>query len=360
MVGRLTQELDRRRAPDTGDPELIRLLVVEDDPDYRAWLVAVTRRMGFSVDVAPDGQEALERLADQPFEIAVIDQEMPRMTGIEVIQTIRAQERTRALYAIMLTGRAEMETKLNALGAGFDDFLSKASPEAEILAKLVVARRIAERQRTLDTTVRELYGLATRDELTGVFNRRFFIAEAERLLLARCIVNVVLFDLDEFKHVNDTYGHLAGDRVLRDVGTLFERNTRAEDLIARYGGDEFVMLVPHLTLEDLERMVDRLASQISALQWSTGEQAFTIGVSTGLASSRLLAQPTLAQLLDAADRDLYKNKSLRMNPGHGHELYAYSTHDVRIDLVTPSEHPARGEVSATSSPPVRKRHADGS
>jgi len=336
------QDLDRRRATDAGDPELLRLLVVEDDPAYCAWLMAVTRRMGFSVDSAPDGQAALERLAEQPFEIAVIDQEMPRMTGIEVIARIRAEERMKTLYAIMLTGRAEMETKLRALGAGFDDFLSKASPEEEIAAKLVVARRIAARQRTLDTTVRELYGLATRDELTGVFNRRFFVAEAERLLMARCIVNIVLFDLDAFKHVNDTYGHLAGDRVLRDIGVLFHHNTRAEDLIARYGGDEFVLCVPHLELEDLQRMVDRLAGQLRALQWSTGEETFTIGVTTGSASSRQLDQPTLALLLAAADRDLYRNKS-----------HAQADRDVRIELIAP--HGDSSTPTPANPSPVRKQ-----
>jgi two-component system cell cycle response regulator len=307
----LNRDLDRRRATDAGDPELLRLLVVEDDPNYRAWLASVTRRMGFAVDVAADGEAAMERLTAQSFEIAVIDQEMPRMTGIEVIRNVRAQELNRQVYAIMLTGRGEMENKLNALGAGFDDFLSKASPEAEILAKLVVARRIAARQRTLDTTVRELYGLATRDELTGVFNRRFFVAEAERLLAAHCVVDIVLFDLDDFKRVNDTYGHLAGDRVLREIGTVFDRNTRAEDLIARYGGDEFVLLVPHLPHDDIARVAERLADCIRALKWSAGEEKWTIGVTTGLASSRLLEQPTLLQLLDIADRDLYKNKVQR-------------------------------------------------
>ncbi len=273
--------------------------------------------MGFAVDVAADGHAAMERLSEQSFEIAVIDQEMPRMTGIEVIRNVRAQERNQQVYAIMLTGRAGMETKLNALGAGFDDFLSKASPEAEILAKLVVARRIAARQRTLDTTVRELYGLATRDELTGVFNRRFFFAEAERLLAAQSVVDLVLFDLDDFKRVNDTYGHLTGDRVLRDVGTLFDRHTRAEDLIARYGGDEFVLLVPHLALENLAYVAERLSRCIRALQWSAGVDTFTIGVSTGLATSRLIEQPTLTQLLDAADRDLYRNKSQRTRASQG-------------------------------------------
>jgi diguanylate cyclase (GGDEF)-like protein len=166
--------------------------------------------------------------------------------------------------------------------------------------------------------------------------------------MARCIVNVVLFDLDAFKHVNDTYGHLAGDRVLRDIGSLFDHDTRAEDLIARYGGDEFVLCVPHLELEDLQRMVDRLAGHVRALQWSTGEETFTIGVTTGLASSRLMDQPTLAQLLAAADRDLYRNKS-----------HAHAARDVHIELIAPRNASSAGNAAATPAQanpsPVRKR-----
>lgn len=307
----LLHDPDRRRATDFDEPESIRLLIVDDDRDYCAWLLSLTRRNGFDVEIAYDGEAALERLAEEQFDLAVIDQEMPRLTGLQVIERIRAQDNTKTIYALMLTSRGEIETKLNALAAGFDDFLGKSSPQEEIVAKLIAARRIAVRQRTLDATVRELYGLATRDELTGVFNRRFFVVEAERLLAARCIVNIVLFDLDNFKSVNDTYGHLAGDRVLRDIGTLFHRNTRPEDLIARYGGDEFVMVVPHLPVEDIERITERLANDVRALQWSIGQEPFSLGITTGIGSSALLVQPTLAQLLDAADRDLYKNKWLQ-------------------------------------------------
>lgn len=304
-------ELDRRRSDQAGEPEAIRLLIADDDRDYCAWLVAQLRRAGFELDVAHDGQAAYEKLIANHFDIAVIDHEMPRLTGLELIKRLREHESTRTLYTLMLTGRGEIETKLDALAAGFDDFLTKSAPAEEILAKLIVARRIAARQRHLDATVRELYGLATRDELTGVFNRRFFVAETERLLLSRCVVNIVLFDLDRFKRVNDTYGHLAGDVVLRDVGALFHRQTRPEDLIARFGGDEFVMVVPHLALPEIERITERLVREVSALRWPDGQDSFSITISSGIASSRLLPQADLAQLLDAADRDLYRTKWLR-------------------------------------------------
>jgi two-component system, cell cycle response regulator len=346
----LSHEPDRRRACDAGEPESLRLLVADDDASYRAWLVFLTRRLGFSVDTAPDGRSALELLSSQTFDLAIIDHQMPHMTGLELIPKLRAQDSTRTLYTLMLTARDDMPTKLTALGAGFDDFLCKTSPEPELVATLIAARRIAGRQRKLSATVNELYGLATRDELTGVFNRRFFLAETERLLAARCTVNVVLFDLDDFKGVNDTYGHLAGDRVLRDIGTLFHRNTRPEDLIARYGGDEFVLVVPHLMPDDIEKMADRLAADVRNLRWATDDTPFSLSVTTGVASSRLLAQPTVTQLLDAADRDLYKNKWLRRNPAARSEQYVHPAIAERgVDLMIPLREP-QSETTAPSSP----------
>lgn len=304
-------QTDRRRTAASSDVGPIRLLVVDDDANYRAYLGALTRRLGFAVTTAPDGEAALALLAAGGYDVIVVDHEMPRLTGIDVVRSLRADDATKAIYALMLTAHGEMPTKLAALDAGFDDFVTKSSAEAELVAKLIAARRIAARQRTMDVTIRELYGLATRDELTGLFNRRFFAAETERLLAQGTAVNVILFDLDDFKQVNDTHGHLAGDRVLRDIGTLFHRNTRPEDVVARFGGDEFVMAIPQLDVATIERIAVRLAHDVQALRWSADGATFNIGASTGIASSRLLAQPALAPLLDAADRDMYKNKWLR-------------------------------------------------
>jgi diguanylate cyclase (GGDEF)-like protein len=211
----------------------------------------------------------------------------------------------------MLTGHEDMDTKLAALDAGFDDFVAKSAAEVEIVAKLAAARRVATRQRTMDVAIRELYGLATRDELTGLFNRRFFMAEAARLLAQDTPVSVILFDLDDFKQVNDTHGHLAGDRVLRDIGALFHRCTRPEDIVARFGGDELVMAIPQLALHEIERVAERLSRDVHALRWVVDGAAFTLGISTGIASSHLLPSPTLLQILNIADGDMYKNKWLR-------------------------------------------------
>ena len=303
--------------------------MVDDDPAYCAYIAALTRRLGFWVDAACDGESALLRLAGGAFDIAIIDCEMPRLTGLETIARIRSDDALKGVYAIMLTGREDFDTKLAALDAGFDDFLPKSSPEREIVAKLVAARRLASRQHTMSEAMRDLYGLATRDDLTTVFNRRFFISESERLLAEGAVLNIVLLDLDAFKTVNDTYGHLAGDEVLRDVGTALQSNTRPDDVVARFGGDEFVIAVPHLDILTVERIASRVTDAVAALEWSWSP-AYRIGMSAGIASSSLLERATLVQLVDVADRDMYKNKWLRKNPDLRPELYEYPSHDRNV------------------------------
>lgn len=324
---------------------MLRALVVEDDPDYRAYVAALLKRVGFVTDQAEDGEAALDLLQRGIYDTAVIDQEMPRMSGVELVTIIRAAAETRGLYAVMLTGTDDVAAKLAALDAGFDDFLTKGYSEVEIVAKLVAARRIASRQQSLDSAVRELYRLATRDELTNVFNRRFFIEETDRLIGAGTPVSVVLFDLDEFKGINDTYGHLAGDSVLREVGGLFLRNTRPQDLIARYGGDEFVLVVSGLSPADARQIAMRLAREIGELRWAVGERSFTIRATMGFAASHHLEHPEVPRLLQAADRDLYRNKTGK----HGAE-----SSDETMPFLMPADAPA-----SRTADPAPRRDRDG-
>lgn len=353
----MTTPQNRRRAglPDgRSDLEPLRLLVVDDDPHYRAYIVALTQRQGFIVHESADGAEAVAQLARLAYDVAIIDLEMPRVNGLEVITRVRQTESN--LFALMLTGHENSETMLEALEAGFDDFLSKSSPEAELVAKLESARRLASRQRMLDTRLRELYGIATRDELTGVFNRRFFMEESARQLAAGTPLTIVLFDVDDFKDINDSYGHLAGDRVLQDVAAVLHRHTRSDDLIARYGGDEFVMVMPRIEGADCEKLAARLANAVHALRWSAAEESFAVTVSTGVASSPLLEEASVELLLNAADRDLYKNKWIRKNPGVRPDLYEYPRDDQKIDVIVPLPQPESEPAAAPPAvdPPVKR------
>lgn len=331
-----TPPLRRRSDHEAGDATPLRALVVDDDAGYRGWIAEVVSRFGFEVTACGDGAEALGELRQSPpFHLLIVDCEMPRMSGLALIAALRATEEWSDLYAMMITGRENLETKISALRVGFDDFVFKSAGEDEIMAKLTAARRIVSRHNRLDETVRELYGLATRDELTGLFNRRFFFAEAERRMREGTRVNLVFFDLDDFKRINDSLGHLAGDRILRDIGSLFLRRTRHEDLIARYGGDEFVMLVSDLSPDETEVLSKRVAEEIKSGQWTFGTETFSIGATTGMACSSLLDKPTLAQLISAGDQDLYKNKWIRKNPDVSPTEIPASGRDASIvELVT--------------------------
>jgi two-component system chemotaxis response regulator CheY len=289
-------------------------------------------RFGFAVATAGDGTQAIEILdIAPPFDLLLIDLEMPRVDGLATISAIRGNPRFADAFAVMVTGHDNVQTKIEALRLGYDDYISKSSSELEISAKMSAARRVILRQKKLDNAVRELYGLATRDELTGLYNRRFFFTEAERTLKSSEPANLIVFDLDDFKRVNDTFGHLAGDRILRDIGTLFINHTRHGDVIARYGGDEFVMLVGDSATAEVEALEKRLVAAFSELAWTFGDVTFGISVTSGLACSSLIPQPTLAQLLGAADRDLYKNKWLRRNPDVDPMLYEYdNTRDAQV------------------------------
>lgn len=329
-----TPSLRRRNETEAGNPIALRALVVDDHQQYRDYITQLASRFGFKVSACADGAEALEMLStgSQFYDLLLVDFEMPRVSGLELIKGVREQnENHRDVYAVMLTANEDVETKITALRLGFDDFIAKSTGEVEIAAKLSAARRLITRQKRLDETVRELYGLATRDELTGLFNRRYFFAEAERLLKEGKVVNLIFFDLDQFKIINDTFGHLAGDRILRDIGSLFLKRTRTEDLIARYGGDEFVMLVANSTPSEVEHLAHRIVTEISSAQWIFGTDIFSVGVTTGISCSSLLKEPAVAQLLSAGDRDLYKNKWVRKNPDEDPSLYEYdNTRDAHV------------------------------
>jgi diguanylate cyclase (GGDEF)-like protein len=305
----MSTPLRRRTDLDSTALPPLRALIAEDDDNYAAYLGVLLRRFGFEVTVFGNGASALAAAKETPFDVAVIDCEMPGMNGLELIAALRANQRCADMYALMVTAHTDLETKVTALRLGYDDFITKANTgDAEMIAKLGAARRLVQRQRRLDIAVRELYGLATRDELTGLFNRRHFQGETERMLAEGEHITLALFDLNAFKIVNDTHGHLAGDQILRDVGALFLRSTRADDLIARYGGDEFVLVATHSTVDEMAALAARLSVEIGRLRWTFEGQPVSVGASAGVTSSTLFEEPTLGQLIASCDRDLYKNK----------------------------------------------------
>jgi diguanylate cyclase (GGDEF)-like protein len=316
----------RRHGDSTRQPEppSARVLLVDDDVNFRAWLALLMRRLGFAVEVAFDGVHALEVMrASGAFDLVIADLEMPRMNGIDLIHEIRETPSLAQQYAVMLTAHGDLDSKVAALTVGYDDFLSKGCTEVEVIAKVIAAKRMLARNKQITASANEWQTIATRDELTGVATRRMLVEEATRTLAEGQEIGIALLDLDDFKPVNDTFGHLTGDRILRDIGALFIARTRANDLLARYGGDEFVLLVRGLPLDDLQGAADRLVTEIQSMQWTANEVTFAMRVTVGIAHSSLLPNANLEQLLEAADRDLYAKKWIKKHPGARPELYEY-------------------------------------
>lgn len=336
------------RAVEPEEAPAIRILIVDDEPDFRAYAGRLCRKMGLEVVLAGDGAEALELLQEGGFDMLLADYGMPKLNGLELITHVRAAETMNGIYAVMLTGRDALALKIHALSLGYDDFLPKGCTEVEVVAKVAAAKRMLGRQRALDASAREWRMLASNDALTGVASRRFFFDEASRAVAGAQQFAVVLFDLDDFKAINDRYGHLTGDRILRDIGELFIRSTRGEDVIARFGGDEFVLMISNLTPEATHRVAGRLAQDIASLRWSVGESEISITASMGLAFSTLVTDPTLENILGTADRDLYAHKWLRKHPdATAAELYEYTKANEGARVVSM---PERVDVRSAAKP----------
>jgi diguanylate cyclase (GGDEF)-like protein len=306
----------RRRTdyePD-GAPPPIRILAVDDDPAYARRMRLVLTRAGFEVETAHDGPAALERLrADRTIEILVIDLKMPGIDGIETVRRVRAEAVSPGLYTVLLTSSDGQEVRLRALNSGLDDFLTKTSSDAEIVAKLRSAARRLEMERRLHLENVELQTLALTDELTGIANRRALFAAADAVLAADRTLSVVLFDVDRFKAINDTHGHLVGDRVLADVGAMFKANTRVGDIVGRYGGDEFVLLLPDTGRTEALPIATRISTVAAALRWTITDTPVTIALTFGISTSA--DEPSFSGLLTACDRRLYDGKVGRRGLG---------------------------------------------
>ncbi|HJW95670.1 MAG TPA: diguanylate cyclase [Thermoanaerobaculia bacterium] len=283
------------------------MLVVDDDLAYLKLLQAVLTRAGFDVAVAEDGSAALEILSsDRDIGVAIIDLAMPKMDGIETIRRLqREDDAQQRLYTILHTSFDEVETRLRALEEGCDDFIPKSATSSEIVAKLRTAARRLEMERRLHIENKELQTLALTDELTAIPNRRALFRAATEMLARGRLLSAVLFDLDHFKQINDKFGHLEGDRRLVEVAAMLKTNTRVDDIIGRYGGDEFLLLLPDTEGREARAIANRLSR--------TSPITMSFGVATSSSSN-----DTLADLITACDERLYRYKNARRDGSEQH------------------------------------------
>jgi diguanylate cyclase (GGDEF)-like protein len=273
------------------------ILIVDDDPNLRDILKDLAKSLGFSVETAAGGHEGLERLKGGSFTFLLTDMNMPEMDGFELIQHVKRDFPDVSMVA--MTGFTEGYNYVDVINAGASDFIKKPFDLGEMEAKL---RRIIN-ERNLR---KELSRLSITDSLTGLYNQRhFYVRLKEEVLRAerqKHGLAIILFDLDNFKAYNDTHGHLAGDEVLRQVGSLVNICIReGVDSGYRYGGDEFAVILidadRNITSEIGKRIQEALATNA--------------GITASLGYTIFLEGMSVKDLVGEADKQLYSHKNNR-------------------------------------------------
>jgi diguanylate cyclase (GGDEF)-like protein len=291
----------------------MRILIAEDDPAYRQLLKEILVKWGYDVVVARDGNEAWQALLDKDApQLAILDWMMPGMEGIEVCRKIRSDDEKKYTYIILLTSQQRDEDLVIGMEAGADDYIFKPFKLNELRVRLRAGRRIIELQNELLAARDILYARATHDSLTGLLNHEEILGIMDKELARSerdgVCVSIIMADIDHFKLVNDTYGHLAGDVVLRSSAQKILSMERTYDSIGRYGGEEFLIVLPECCLECAAAFAERLRSCICRESIDTPEGMIPITISLGVATSGKNGRLDGHSLVKAADAALYRAK----------------------------------------------------
>ncbi len=293
------------------DPKSRRILVVDDDPSSLDIISEALGWEGYQVRKAPDGVRGLELLQQWSPDLVILDVNMPKMNGVETLKDLR--RRGKYVSVMFISADSSTNAVVSGLDAGADDYIPKPFDPLELLARVRTQLRIKDLNDQLRVANEKLKELVDIDDLTGLFNMRSLYQkldfELDRAVRFRRQVCVVMMDMDFFKSVNDGHDHLFGSFVLSEVGEIVRKTIRTVDIAARYGGDEFLMVLSEISREGAEIFCERLKKQIEEYHFDSGTDQIRLTASlgfaiTGIGESRVNAQ----DLVRAADVALYEAK----------------------------------------------------
>ena len=295
-----------------------RVLIAEDDPVSCHLLKSFLLKWNYDVTVETNGAAASRILeSDDAPRLAVLDWMMPGMEGVQICQRIRERKNRPYIYLLLLTARSEKQDLLRGLELGADDYLTKPFDSEELRARLLVGERILALQDDLILAREELRFRATHDVLTGISNRAT-VMDALRNELSRQVreqrtFGVILVDIDHFKNINDTFGHLCGDEVLQAVTRRMKECIRPYDTIGRYGGEEFLIIASAADTRGTMALAERVRSMVESRPVVTQAGEVSVTASLGVAVSSSARNGDPQPLLRLADRALYSAKDKGRN-----------------------------------------------
>jgi diguanylate cyclase (GGDEF)-like protein len=296
----------------------MKILAAEDNPVFQTTLRTILTKWGYEVILVSDGNQAWSALqADGGPRLAILDWMMPGMDGPEVCRRLRAANREPYVYVLLLTARAESQDLVEGMEAGADDYLTKPLRVPELRARLRAGRRIVELQEELMLAREALRQQATHDGLTGLLNRSA-ILEVLHNELARAHresqpISILMVDLDHFKQINDEFGHLAGDAVLREASSRMRTVVRRYDSVGRYGGEEFLVVLPGCDSVAAAAQAERLRLSLSGAPFVFGSGTCALTGSVGYVCSTDVPAGDAESLVRLADDALYAAKDRGRN-----------------------------------------------
>ncbi len=294
----------------TTSPSASRILVVDDEPEVQLLLSDLLSLSGYTVRVAGDAKEATAILASGNIDLVMIDVIMPKIDGIALTKSLR--ESGTDIPVIIMTGFASIDTAVESMKAGATDFITKPFNVNHVLFTIQKAFETQNLRRMAQES-EHFKKLSYLDDLTGIHNHRYFDTflnrEIERQKRYRRPLALMMIDLDDFKHVNDTYGHLFGDETLREMARLLRRAIRNSDFVARYGGEEFVVVLPETEPPEAVTVGRRILESVNHEQNLPGiaGEISLVTLTIGLAGCPRHAKDRESLILQA-DQALYRGK----------------------------------------------------
>jgi two-component system, cell cycle response regulator len=300
----------------TTDPEsdAAVIMVIDDSATVRFAIRADLEEVGYEVREAVDGEAGIAACLADPPDVVLLDVEMPGLNGHEVLQRLKADETLKNIPVVFLTSHSDMEEVLRGLQGGGHDYVGKPFRSQELQARVGAALRVKKLQDQLVQRTQELFTTSRTDVLTGLYNRRH-LEDQLRIGIATAVrrdepIGVLLFDVDHFKAVNDTYGHQAGDEVLVELARRIQAELRAGDIAGRWGGEEFLVVLPNTGLAGTVETGERIRAIVEAEQFGAGEEYISVTISGGGASDIDVDEEALVH---RADNGLYEAKDRGRN-----------------------------------------------